>query len=231
MVTPWTSLGPSLRGAFHAANLCTERGLSLAIAADDRVAFKTADGSRPNVPAEVERLTGVGPAVEGESDEAKASRERMRLAPGYRALRLMAAAEDLAARECLLLRVRDLPGLPVPFALSFRERRKGRPFALTTTRRWHEKPEAQGLPFFVARELDAASQAAEAGRANADDLGAWLDAKARGQWVLTPERARVAEMPWFRADGPGSTWTLGELCDALGFDLVRVEMFERKAGA
>lgn len=91
------------------------------------------------------------------------------------------------------------------------------------------RAQSAGHATFLARELEAAALALEAGRAGPADFDAWVDAKDRGQWVLSPEHARVAELPGYRPDQkPGLDFA--ELFAGLGLELVSVDIEPKQVG-
>jgi hypothetical protein len=136
----------------------------------------------------------------------------------YRALRDIARAPSRAARELLATSVAVL-ALPVPYTLTFT--RGGHRCVGTSSRAVYEAAVRDGVAAFALKELVAVAAAVELGRASPVDLDRWIAIKQRGSWVLTPELAGV-DVPV----EPGRTPSLcvGELLDALGAELVDVEL-------
>jgi hypothetical protein len=183
-----------------------EAGARLTLDPDGKVA------TRGDVPealgARLEGLMG-----EGEGREAF---------PAHAALRAILAAPSRAARELLATPV-ACARLPVAFAVRFR---RGEVQAQFTTWREAYGRDLGQLPQFVLRELDVMARAVRQGRASGVQLDLWLAAKARGgAWSLTAEIADVLEelIPGELAAG-FDPLTFGELFEALGAELVQVEM-------
>jgi hypothetical protein len=139
----------------------------------------------------------------------------------YRALRDIVRAPSRAARELLTLAVGHAVGLPVPFVVTFV--RGGQRCVCSTSREAYQRAVREGHPAFVLRELEVAALVVEQGRASPRDLDLWLLAKKRGDWRLTPEFAGALEAQTVQA-GLQPAITFGDLFDALGAELVDVEL-------
>lgn len=138
----------------------------------------------------------------------------------YRALRVIVGAPSRASREVLTCCVAYAVGLPVPFVITFR--RHLRRCVCATARDAYTNAVREGWPAFVMRELEAAALAVELRRAGPSDLDRWIGMKLRGEWRLTPELAGVPV-------GVHATICFGELFDALGAELVDVELLATEA--
>lgn len=185
---------------------CVDEGVTLALLENGRLvaaAEQMPDALR-------ERLSAFCGAHEG--------REGLRT---YRALRDIVRAPSRAARELLTLAVGHAVGLPAPFVITFS--RGGQRCVCSTHKDAYMRAVQEGLPAFVLRELEAAALVVEQGRASPRDLDLWLLAKKRGDWRLTPEFAGALEAPTVQA-GLQPAITFGDLFDALGAELVDVEL-------
>lgn len=138
----------------------------------------------------------------------------------YRALRAIVRAGTPAARELLGLPVAYAVGLPHPFTITFARGKTA--CVCTTSRHTYRQALTDGTPTFILRELEMVAAAVELGRASGCHLDDWLAAKSRGDWRLTPELAGVLSLP---SGGPGLV-CFGELFDALGAELVAVELHQ-----
>lgn len=145
-----------------------------------------------------------------------------------RLLVALLAAPSLAVREVLTLPVAWWAGLPIASTLLCRTRGENpREFVATGAFEVFQAAKANGLPVFAARELDAMALGVEAGRARSEHMRGWLAAKAGTDWSVTPTVAGVADLPGYdKARRP--VIDFGELFDALGVELVGVELNEKK---
>jgi hypothetical protein len=160
-------------------------------------------------------------------------------APTRLALARLAAAPSRAARDMLVTPVAVLRELPVPWTIVLERvpselarkewgARRVR-FVVSTSKAAYQAARAQGLVVWGARELEAAALGAELERAYPRDLDQWLDNKARGEWLITPERTRALDVRGV-TEATRSTWALGRVLDALEVELVNVDMHEVKGG-
>lgn len=140
----------------------------------------------------------------------------------YRALVAELQAPSRAAREVLTLPVTYAVGLPVPFTVVWH--RVGLCIVTTTSRARYAAALAAGETPFVLRELVLAVEAVAAGRAGPAELDSWLALKAQQPGVVL-DRAVVVGLPEARAPVE-VLMCFGELFDALGAELVEVEMHD-----
>ena len=145
-----------------------------------------------------------------------------------RGLIQMASARGLAERELLTMPVAWSAGLPCPFTVTFR--RRSRTCVMTTARAAYRRAEAAGAVVFLAREVEAAALALESGRAGPSDFDGWIEAKDRGAWVLSPELARVAELPGYRP-GAEPDVDFADFFHGFGLELVSVDIEPGQAPA
>lgn len=139
--------------------------------------------------------------------------------PLHRALMAALRAPDRACREVLCLPV-GFARLPVGYAVQFV--RKSKRAQLVTSGKLFERDRGQ-LPQFVLRELDAMALALLQG-AGPVHLDRWLEAKSRGDWLLTPELAGARVDATEPADV--ARVEFGALLDGYGAALVGVELAE-----
>jgi hypothetical protein len=135
----------------------------------------------------------------------------------YRALMAVLRARDLACREVLALPVRYAKvtgGAPYAVHLA----RKGVCSVLTLSRAIYDRESAAARPLWRFPELDAMARAFEVGRLTATSFDSWIAAKLRGDWSLSPSQAGC--LP---GDHPEPLCTLGDVVDAIGCEVVRVE--------
>ena len=184
--------------------------------ADERVALSLRDDGRLVVTAD-----HVPDALRARLSAFCAEHEGREGLRTYRALRDIVGAPSRAARELLTLAVGHAVGLPAPFVITFA--RGGQRCVCSTSKDAYTRAVQAGLPAFVLRELEAAALVVEQGRASPRDLDLWLLAKKRGDWRLTPELAGALEAPTVQA-GLQPAITFGDLFDALGAELVDVEL-------
>jgi len=145
--------------------------------------------------------------------------------PSYRALRAIVRAPSRAAREILTCLVAFAVGLPAPFVITFR--RGERRCVCATAKAAYMRAVQEGCPAFVMAELGVAALAVEQGRAGPGELDRWLARKLLGSWRLTLELAGVVEQKALAGLHP--TICFGELFDALGAELVDVELLATEA--
>lgn len=205
-------------GALHVEGSEPPEALEGALAAFAALPELPAGLTPDEVAERVSRSVRAPLTPEGLEELLRTAREA---SPLWWAVRAVLRAPGRAAREVLALPVwAAASGLPVPFTLTLD--RRGALSVCTTSRRVYA--DAQGrLPVWLARELECAAVAVEMGRASPAHLDRWLDAKRKGGgWQLTRELAGL--------DVPGapatSSITVGALCDALGAELVGVELHE-----
>lgn len=147
-----------------------------------------------------------------------------------RALRAVLLAPTRAARELLTVPVVLSGGLPVPFTLRFRRQTATGPVVClcSTDRATFVSATGRGVSTFLLRELDTAALAVEQERATPAELDRWLHAKAqRPDWRVTPETIGVLEH--LVEQGERAPVCFGELLDALGCELVDVELHAKEA--
>ena len=149
--------------------------------------------------------------------------------PPFRAMAAVLRAPAQAAREILTVPVAHLGAYPVAYTARC-SARGGQKWAWTTSKGSFEALLASSCSPFLVRELEAAALAVESGRAGPADMTQWLANKRGRDWRLTPQLARIAEMPDYRPDTRPKL-CVGELLDALDCDLTAVEMHEPKESA
>jgi hypothetical protein len=210
----------SLGSVFHLVGHCEAAG---AVLAWDEAASQLSLRNAAALPPE--RLEALKVATGKDlPEEARVGLE------SRRALRLVLLARSEAARSALFCPVASLVASELGVPCTLHCERAGKPFVLTTSRVGYGEAQARGVPAFVLREVLAATLAAELGRAGPANLDAWLSAKSRGEWVLTPEFAGALDVRGTARDAV-PTWRLGQLLDALGAALVEAQVHEVQAAA
>lgn len=129
--------------------------------------------------------------------------------------------ESTWCREARGFPVALFGGLPVATTLHV-EAEGGAPFVVTTSRAAYARAREGGVPAFVARELVALAHAAQNDRMQRPRFREVIVRKLKSPgFVVTPEHAFLG-MPIENADA--LTWTIGDVFDALGCRLVKVEV-------
>jgi predicted transcriptional regulator len=213
-----TGFETSLGSVFHLVGHCEAAG---AVLAWDEAASQLSLRNAAVLPEErLEALKGA--TGKDMPEEARAGLE------SRRALRLVLLARGDAARSALFCPVASLEARALGVPCTLHCERLGKRFVITTSRVGYGEAQSRGVPAFVLREAIAATLAAELGRAGPANLDAWLSAKSRGEWVLTPELAGALDVRGTPRDAV-PTWRLGQLLDALGAALVDAQVHEAPA--
>lgn len=148
--------------------------------------------------------------------------------PPFRAMAAVVRAPGRAAREVLTLPVQFLGSYPIAYTVRCSTRgARAQGWAWTTSKGSFENLVQARTPAFLVRELDAVGLGVEMGRVRPPDFAAWLGQKAGKDFRITPQLARVAEMPAYR-DGMKPSLCVGELLDALDCEIAAVELHEPK---
>jgi hypothetical protein len=142
----------------------------------------------------------------------------------YRALVAVLQSPTRAVREIHALPVvhAKIPGAAYAVQLD----RKGVCSTFTVSRRIYDRESAAARPVWRWPELEAMARAHEAGRLTPMAFDAWVAAKLRGSWSLSPELAGC--LPG--GDHPEPQCTFGELAEAVGAQITAVE-WESEAAA
>lgn len=139
---------------------------------------------------------------------------------------VVASPAAVEGADVLLCLAHLLGLMPVGVALECRQ--GGRGFVITTIEAVHKQCVASGVPVFVGRELSRIATAAAADRLvfAPQMLARWLEHKAADpRFIVDWAEAMGGAVVPDRVD----RWTIGQVFDLLGVELVSVRMEERPA--